>query len=112
MELIALFVFWGGMLGMLWILKMGSTLAESSLKKTKPISKPRKIRVVPTFRAPDSVGNIIGQYMNNPIYCKITINEKDYHFNRIEPLLDSNLKANEWIVGPGIVYSNNVYETA
>lgn len=112
MEVTALLIFWGGALAMLWMLKTGSSFVESSFKKTKRVNRPRKIHMLPSYRAPDAVGNIIGQYMNEPIYCRITVEDKDYYFSRIEPLIDPTVKANELILEPGIVYSIIALEAA
>jgi hypothetical protein len=79
---------------------------ESNLKK--PVRTPAlKIKLSSEFRQPDAVGKVIGQYMNTPIYCKITVGNDDYHFSRIENTISQlcNIKADEWLIEPGVIYS-------
>ena len=91
---------------MLLMLKAGSAYVESSL--IPPTRKPlTKIKSSIEFRQPDAVGNVIGQYMNTPIYCKITVDNDDYHFSRIENTISQigNIQADEWLIEPGVIYS-------
>ena len=106
MEAISIFILWGGAFAMFLMLKIGSTYVESSLKK--PTSAPVvKIKPSIEFRQPDAVGDIIGQYMNTPIYCKITVGKDEYHFSRIENAISQlcNIEPDEWLLEPGVIYS-------
>jgi hypothetical protein len=92
---------------MLWALSKGLSNVEASLETKTQRSPPIHRQVlIPNFREPDAVGDIIGRYLDTPIYRKITVDGVDYQFDRIQPPehITTTLHANEHCLGPGIVY--------
>jgi hypothetical protein len=98
------FIVW---LLMLWALRAGLDRVEASLEARARQARDcdQEPHPLPGFDQPESVGEIIGRYMDAPIYGDVTIRGRKYRFDRVQPPeLWRALGPNEGWLAPGIVY--------
>jgi hypothetical protein len=91
---------------MLLALRAGLNRVEASLETRA--REPHRETVAlsrPQFDQPESVGEIIGQYMEAPIYREVIIRGRKYGYERVQPPgIETKLASNERCLKPGVVY--------
>ena len=106
METYFIILLWVGLLLLFWCLSKGLAEVEASIElNLERAERATPQPTMPDFDKPDAVADVIGQYMNTPIYRKVTIGPMEYHFDRILMPGDYQpLASNERSIEPGIVY--------
>ena len=99
---------------MLLALRTGLNRVEASLEaralesSRETFAPPR-----PQFDQAESVGEIIGRYMEAPIYREVVIRGTKYRYERIQPQgIETKLASNERCLKPGVVYASSGAPTA
>ena len=101
---LSMLLLWVGFGLMLWALARGLDEVEASLEfNAQGLPRPREF--AQRVSLPDVVGDVIGNYMDAPIYRKVTIDGVDYFFDHIQALEDTTaLHPDERYLAPGIIY--------
>jgi hypothetical protein len=107
-SLLPLLLLWAGFLLVLWWVRNGLDGVEASLLEAR--SHQPAIGATSAcqgrFDKPDMVAEVIGQYMDTPIYRRIVKAGVDYEFDHIDPPGGSiSRRPNERYLTPGIVYA-------
>jgi len=91
---------------MLLALRTGLNRVEASIEarareaRREAAAPPRR-----QFDQPESVGEIIGRYMEAPIYREVIIRGRKYRYERVQlPGIGPTLASNERCLKPGVVY--------
>jgi hypothetical protein len=91
---------------MLLALRSGLNRVEASIEARA--REPRREAIAPPrrqFDQPESVGEIIGRYMEAPIYREVIIRGRKYRYERVQlPGIEPTLRSNECCLKPGVVY--------
>ena len=97
---------WLGWLAMLWLLKAGLDHVESTLiVEDEPSLCPVNNPQAPSFVRPDTCGEIIGHYLDAPIYRDISIDGVEYRFDHVHPEATAlPVTPEERSIAPGIIY--------
>jgi hypothetical protein len=102
--LLLLLLLWVGLILTLWGLEVGLDEVEDSLLPGRTALE-RSSRPEREFDRPDAVAEVIGTYMEEPIYRRVTIDRVDYEFDHIDPPdPPAHHARNERCLKPGIVY--------
>ncbi len=91
---------------MLLALRTGLNRVEASLDASAHESRHEAAAPLrPKFDRPESVGEIIGHYMEAPIYREVIIHGRKYRYERVQPPgIKTNLASNERCLKPGVIY--------
>jgi hypothetical protein len=91
---------------MLLALRAGLNRVEASLDTSERETRRETLAPqCPQFDQPESVGEVIGQYMQAPIYREVIIHGRKYGYERVQPPgIETKLASNERCLKPGVVY--------
>jgi hypothetical protein len=107
-SLLPLLLLWAGFLLVLWWVRHGLDGVEASLLKTTSHQPAQRATssYQGRFDKADMVAEVIGQYMDTPIYRRIVIAGVDYEFDHIDPPGGAiSRRPKERYLTPGIVYA-------
>jgi hypothetical protein len=100
---------WGGLLLLFWGLKDGLGKIEAEIETLGLLRKeqlPENSTSSPIFAIPEETADMIGIYLDAPIYDYVTIEGERYVFDHVHPVnqIGVSLKENERCLAPGLVY--------
>jgi hypothetical protein len=107
-SLLPLLLLWAGFLLELWWVLHGLDGVEASLLKggSDQPAKGAASSDQARFDKADTVDEVIGQYMDTPVYRRIVIAGVDYEFDHIDPPgCAIGRRSKERYLRPGVVYA-------